>query len=237
LPVHIWSVADRESQAVHRRIRETDLELYPWWEQVWAQARAVTLGLGETLGPVLGSRPLLCELRLPRNLIVQLPGTTVADFSLKGIIDLLLLDPGATPPDPIDPDLSRTSCWVIDFKTGAAEGLTADRISEGIGVQPVLYALATRALGAISTSISLHTVDEPLEPQVKLDDVIDLAPIFRSLDILHRDGIFGMRDDADNAYGYSPAYPMATRSIPGYILEAKWALVHGGAPAGDDDDV
>ena len=43
--------------------------------------------------------------------------------------------------------------------------------------------------------------------------------------------MFGMRADADNAYGYSPSYPMATRFVPANILEAKWALVHGAAPA------
>ena len=33
-----------------------------------------------------------------------------------------------------------------------------------------------------------------------------------------------MRADADNAYGYSPSYPMATRFVSGSILEAKWTL-------------
>ena len=83
--------------------------------------------------------------------------------------------------------------------------------------------------------MSLHTVDAELKPQVDLDQIIDGVSIFRSLDILHRDGIFGMRDDANNAYGYAPNYPMATRFIPGDILEAKWALVHGGAPGEGDD--
>ena len=49
LPVFIWAAADREAQAVRRRAHEAQLDLYPWWEQVWQQARGVTLGLGETL--------------------------------------------------------------------------------------------------------------------------------------------------------------------------------------------
>jgi hypothetical protein len=230
LPVFIWAAADRETQAVHRRARETELELYPWWEQVWAQARGVALGLGETLAPVLPDRPFLCEMRLPRNLIIALPGTALADFSLNGRIDLLLLEPGATPPDPVEPDLARHTCWVIDFKTGSAQKLAKKQIDEGRGLQPILYALAAQALGAVATSVSLHTVDAPLKPQVQLDNIVDTATIFRSLDILHRDGIFGMRADADNAYRYAPSYPMATRFIPGTVLDAKWALVHGGAP-------
>ena len=120
---------------------------------------------------------------------------------------------------------------MIDFKTGSAQGLSAKKIGDGKGLQAVLYALAVRARGATSTAISLHTSDAPLKPQVQLDDVLRITPLFRSLDKLHRDGVFGMRADADNAYGYSPAYPMATRFVPGAILEAKWALVHGAMPA------
>ena len=120
---------------------------------------------------------------------------------------------------------------MIDFKTGAAPSLSAKKIAEGKGLQPVLYALAVQALGAVSTEISLHTGDAPLKPQVRLDDVLGITPLFHSLDQLHRAGVFGMRPDAGNAYGYSPSYPMATRFVPSNVLEAKWALVHGTAPA------
>jgi len=51
----------------------------------------------------------------------------------------------------------------------------------------------------------------------------------------HVRAVFGMRADADNAYGYSPSYPLATRFIPGAILEAKWALVHGIAPVAGEE--
>ena len=50
--------------------------------------------------------------------------------------------------------------------------------------------------GAVSTAISLHTGDAALKPQVQLDDVLANAALFLSLDKLHRDGIFGMRQQA-----------------------------------------
>jgi hypothetical protein len=124
---------------------------------------------------------------------------------------------------------------VVDFKTGAAQSLTAKKIGEGTGLQALLYALAVRACGAASTAVSLHTTDAPLKPQVQLDDALEITPLFRSLNKLHRDGVFGMRPDAANAYGYSPSYPMATRFVPSDILEAKWALVHGAAPGKEDE--
>jgi len=71
---------------------------------------------------------------------------------------------------------------------------------------------------------------------VDLDAALQNASLFHSLEILHRSGIFGMRPDAESDYGFSPAYPLATRFIPRLVLEAKWALVHGGAAGAEEDD-
>jgi PD-(D/E)XK nuclease superfamily len=221
--------ANREVSAVRRRAKAAHVDLYPWWTQVWGQARTIALGLGDTLMPRLQEMQFLAEFRLPDNLIVALPGCDHADFVLKGRIDLLLVEPGNTPRDLNHGDFSGCTCWVIDFKTGSAQNLASKKSGEGKGLQAILYALAIRACGAISTTISLHTADAPLKAQTNLDEVTKATTLFRSLDKLHREGVFGMRPDADNAYGYSPAYPMATRFIPSNILEAKWALVHGAA--------
>ncbi len=225
--------ADREKQQVQEWALATGMKLYPWWGQVWGEAWAIALNLGETLAPLLSERHWLTELRLPSDLMIALPGIEQADFVLKGRLDLLLFEPGSKI-GAAQTDFSGCSCWVIDFKTGAAQGLSAKRLEEGMGLQPVLYALAVRKMGATSMAISLHTCDAPLKQQVQLEGVLEKTTIFRSLDMLHRDGIFGMRADADNAYGYSPAYPMATRFVPGDILEAKWALVHGGDTASEE---
>jgi len=96
--------------------------------------------------------------------------------------------------------------------------------------------MAMRKLGAGATAISLLTRNEPLEEQVQLDDVLQDEALFRSLETMHRGGIFGMKGDAEKEYGFSPVYPLATRFVPPYILEAKWALVHGGMPGDEEDD-
>ena len=82
----------------------------------------------------------------------------------------------------------------------------------------------------------MQTGDAPLKPQVELEDVLGMTSLFRSLDKFHREGVFGMRPDADNAYGYSPAYPLATRFVASHLLEAKWSLVHGVAPGPVEED-
>jgi hypothetical protein len=233
-PVLIRAAADREAQAVNARARAAGIELYPWWGQVWAQSRRLALDLSETLAPYLQDRQFLYEFRLPQD-VIALPGTDQADFLLKGRIDLLFVEPGAVSHDLAQGDFSGCACWVIDFKTGSAQSLGDKKIGEGQGLQAILYALAARARGAVTTSISLHTRDTPLKPQVRLEDLPGTAALFRSLDKFHRDGVFGMRAGVDNAYGYSPPYPMATRFVPKNILEAKWALVHGVAPGGEEE--
>ncbi len=84
--------------------------------------------------------------------------------------------------------------------------------------------------------MSLQTFDAPLQPQIQITQVLAGAALFQGLGRLHRDGIFGMRPDADNDYGFAPAYPMATRFIDREILAAKWKLVHGAALAPEENE-
>ena len=46
-----------------------------------------------------------------------------------------------------------------------------------------------------------------------------------------------MRADADNAYGYSPSYPMATRFVPASDPRGEMgARARGRARAGEEDE-
>jgi len=211
-------------------------ELYPWWNHVHGQARAIALGLGEALAPHLHEHYFLSEFRLPPDVRVSLPGVAESDFSLRGQIDLLLIETGAAPFDPAHGVFDHAPHWVIDFKTGSAKNLTEKKLENGIGLQAVLYALAVRALGSGPVAVSLHTFDAPLKKQVQIDQVLTHTALFQSLDRFSRMGIFGMRADASNEYGFAPGYPMATRGISAEILEAKWALVHGAALLGGESE-
>ncbi|HEX4140406.1 MAG TPA: PD-(D/E)XK nuclease family protein, partial [Candidatus Methylacidiphilales bacterium] len=232
----VQNVAERTARRVRERAAEREIELYPWWEQVWAQARSVAVGLAENLEPVVRGRRFEVEYRLPPGRVAALPGSPLADFELKGRIDLLLFPPGEGNVDPTAESFPGTPCWVVDFKTGSAKALKAKDVARGLGLQSLLYAMAMRSLGAGPTVFSLLTRNAVLKEQVDLDAALQDAALFRSLEIMHRAGIFGMRADAENEYGFSPAYPLATRFIPKYILEAKWARVHGGLPVEEEDD-
>jgi hypothetical protein len=229
-------IADRESLRLRERARVSGLRLYPWWEHVRARAKAISFGLGETLAPHLRDKVFLSEFTLPENLLVALPGAALRDFELRGRIDLLLIGPETGTPDPERADFSGGNVWVIDFKTGAAGTLTGKKIAKGMGLQTVLYALAVRGLGAREIGLSLHICDKPLKRQVELGDVVADESIFRSLDLLHRVGVLGARGGAENDYGFAPGCPMATCPVPSEVLEAKWALVHGGAPENGEEE-
>jgi hypothetical protein len=218
---------DREPVRLRAIAGQAETELYPWWTHVWGQARAIALSIGEALAPELRERVLLSEYRLPSGLRTAPPGVDASDFALRGQIDLLLLEPGSAPFDRMNPDFTNCSCWIIDFKTGSAKNLNEKKLEKGVGLQAILYALAVRALGGEVIAVSLQTFDTPLKPQLQIEQVMSATPLFRSLDRFHRAGIFGLRPDAENEYGFAPAYPLATRSIASGILEAKWALVHG----------
>ena len=108
---------------------------------------------------------------MPEGLAVALPGTTAADFELKGRVDLIMAMPGSAPCDPVAGEFTDTACWVVDYKTGSAKKLTDKKIAAGEGLQPVLYALAVQKLGAAEVDVSIQTRDAELEPQVSLDDI------------------------------------------------------------------
>jgi hypothetical protein len=223
---HLRDLIEQEPQRTKALAGRSGVTLYPWWNHVWSQARSIALALGRDLAPFLAERQFESEYKLAKRL-VALPGTDLADFELSGRIDLLLIEPGAIPFDPVGHPFTDCSCWVIDFKTGAAKNLSPRSLDNGLGLQPMLYALAIRAAGARSIAVSLQTYDAALKPQVQIEQVEANVALFRSLDRMHRTGIFGQRPEPDGDYGFRRAYPMATRPIPRSVLEAKWALTHG----------
>jgi hypothetical protein len=223
-PVLLWSAADRQAAAIRNRAQTARMELYPWWNQVLGEAKTRSLQLAETLAPLLPEHFFLSEFKLPPDLMIALPGSPHRGFELKGRIDFLRLEEREPAGTPERPDFTGASCWVIDFKTGSSKALTSKNILKGVGLQAVLYALAARALGAATTSMSVLTPDSEATVQLNLDGRVD--PLLAALEKFHREGIFGMRPDAESDYGFAPSYPIATQFVPSDILEAKWELTH-----------
>ena len=227
LASRLRAVADREARDLRGRLERAQAEAYPWWQSVWDQARGRALNVAEAVAPLLEGKAALAEYVL-RPRMVALPGAAVADFELKGRIDLLVLE-GAF--DAVEADFSGCAAQVVDFKTGSASGLTPANAEKGKGLQAMLYALWVRAAGAAYVGARLETgLDTAAEMAV--EKIEAQRRLFQSLDRLHRQGVFGMHEENESDYGYRAAYPLATLRIDKEILAVKWALTHGAAELG-----
>ncbi len=231
LQSRVRAAAERDLKQVQKRARDAGLELYPWWRQMWAQARSVACGLAQGLGPELAGRKVLTEIRLPRSLAVALPGAALGDFEVRGRVDLVLVEPATAPVSADLPDFTDCRAWVIDFKTGADSGLSERRLQKGQGLQIALYGLGLRALGAEAVSLSVLTPGAELKRQLAGEKVLVMEEPFRTIDAIHRTGVFGQSPAEDREHGFAPAYPLTTRAVPRDVLQAKWAIEHGGEGA------
>jgi hypothetical protein len=227
LEARVRAAAERGAQAVQKRARELGIELYPWWRQLWAQSQAVALALAKVLTPELADKKALAEIQLPKPLEIALPGAARATFALRGKLDLLLLEPADATASHSAPEVRGCRAWIIDFKTGADSGLTEKRLENGRGLQIALYGLALRALGAEPVSMSVLTPGAVLKRQIEETGSRGSSEPFRTLEAMHRAGIFGQSDQEDRAHGFAPDYPLTTRTIPREVLKAKRALERG----------
>jgi hypothetical protein len=231
LRTRLDAAAERDWKAVQKRARDAGVDLYPWWRQMWAQARAVAFALGRGLETELDGKKALTEFTLPKTIEIALPGAARAEFALRGRLDLVLIEPATASTTQNVPDFAQCRAWVIDFKTGHDSGLTDKRLQKGHGLQTALYGLALRALGAESVAISVLTPGAVLKRQLTDGQLLALEEPFRTIDAMHRTGVFGQAPVEDREHGFAPDYPMTTRAIPREVLEAKWEIERGGEGA------
>jgi hypothetical protein len=231
LEARVRGAAEHDAKSVENHARDLGIELYPWWRQLWAQSRAVAHSLAQVLAPELAGKTALGEIDLPRPLEIALPGADRATFDLRGKLDLLLLEPPMTPGANTAFDPRGARAWIIDFKTGADTGLTEKRLEKGHGLQIALYGLALRALGAEPVALSVLTPGSVLKRQLEETGTRGPSEPFRTLEAMHRGGLFGQSDQEDRAHGFAPDYPITTRAIPREVLKAKRALARSGEGA------
>ena len=155
--------------------------------------------------------------------------------------DIDLIDANAVAPDynvqlipeefePAGP-FAHCRAWVIDFKTGSDSSLTDRRLQKGQGLQIALYGLGLRALGAEAVTLSVLTPGAELKRQLADEKVLAMQEPFRTIDAIHRTGVFGQSPAEDREHGFAPDYPMTTRAVAHDVLQAKWAIEHGGEGA------
>lgn len=186
-----------------------------WWDAGWTEAIWVAENLLAGINTVPDWPYLTAEWELPRGVEAKI--SSGHTLHLRGRIDLLLAE---------TPTLNGGKLWVLDYKTGHTEKLSASKLVKGTGVQVALYALALHALGARDVAASLVRPGEPVAPELDLADVRAASALWEGLCRMQDTGVFGMRRAVRPDFGFASEYPLATLGIDTDDLAAKWDLTH-----------
>jgi len=192
-----------------------------WWLAGWREARWLARALAENLRGVSGFPWIEAEMKLPTRAAFACANGRA--LCLRGQVDLLLME---RRPGKGDKAFEGQKLWVLDYKTGEGEPISAKKFARGTGVQPALYALAFHTAGAGQIDASIVTPWEPLWPQIGLAEILACQSLWDELCRMQETGIFGMRGELRPEFSFRKDYPLATLEVPLDIIETKWALTH-----------
>lgn len=218
----VCEAADERRLIVERLCHSLGKTIPDWWQSGWLNAIYLTRHLGKKVGEVKNWGWIAAELPIGRDGAVKIGQNT--ELQMRGQIDLLLAVTEAT-------DFRGQKIWIVDYKTGGTKELKDsdlhDSLVKGTALQLGLYALAIRALGATEVDVSIVSFAvKVVAPQLSVTDLEEQTAVFAGLATMQRTGIFGMKGEIRPAFGYGPAYPLATLPIDNDVLEDKWALTH-----------
>ena len=151
------------------------------------------------------------------------------DFLLKGRIDFLRVERKAKSSCPLERPIFPVAPAGSSISRPARRSAQRKDCPQGRSACRRSFTRSPSAPSALHQLPYCSRLRRPAESMAEkqLDLVFwPSTPFCASLEKLHRDGVFGMRPDANSEYGYAPNYPIATQFVPSHILEAKWELTH-----------
>jgi hypothetical protein len=182
-----------------------------WWlrlhEQTLSGAESMASHAAELIES--GFRLGMTEWRLPDGTRVK---SDACDLPVTGRIDLALYTE------------NDRKCMVIDFKTGAPPTLTPATVSDGTGLQILLYSLSM----AEDAPISMAVVHPAAAPRIRSADELaadeSVAAVLSMLSRMHETGVFGGMGDPREEFKRSHDYPLAHLRVNPDILAVKRRL-------------
>lgn len=185
-------------------------EVPPLWKAAWTEAGWLSERM---MGPLVddsGWRSARGEERIEQDV-----ATGAGPLRITGRIDLILS------PEKLVGEVWPAECRILDFKTGAKEGLKAGELEKNGGMQVALYILALEALGVERISGGLARPDEAPVAELELAGV-KAERWWNTLARMMETGSFGLRGEQEPEFGFGPRYPLATLPIDDGLLEEKW---------------
>lgn len=200
--------------------------LSPLWHEQWGVAQQQALNLADLVSNTFQELSLATEYPLPEG--ARWTAADGASISLSGRIDALLVDhpehPGAV--------------WVIDFKTGGDSALKQKKLSDGEGLQLVLYGGALSDVWQCRVNLTLvKPGDQSIEAQLALGPGEDPSGTLAGLARIGRTGRVGFAGRLRSEYAYVGDYPIAFIAPPSEIVASKWIQTHPNLklPKGTED--
>jgi hypothetical protein len=230
----ILDSARRFKENVRQLCAAVGRQLPDWWTSGWSNALYVADSLAVKLSDLAGDwTHMASEWTLDSP--THIPLGANESLRVRGRIDLILARGERD-----ESRLSFSDLWVIDYKTGRERGFNVwelrrnelpeqklrKQLVKGRGVQLALYALAARALGALSVQLTLLGLADQLEPQFDVGHALAHADFWRELNQMQESGVFGMLGPVHAEYGFAHDYPLATLGIDPDLLQEKWVLTH-----------
>lgn len=213
---HISNLSQQIHSKVNKAFSSVNRKLPSWWNGHFQEALKISIDLGKKVSENLNQYFILTEYNLPKE--SHISTTNGYKIPITGRIDLIAINNQRQPED------AQESLWIIDYKTAKRPSMTPHQVTQGNGLQLILYGMVFKDRGTNDIQFSIMNPDMALKPQLHLDKITGSEGIFLAMERIHKTGILGQRNTSNNPYGYAPPLPYSHLTIAEDLISAKWNL-------------
>ena len=198
-----------------------------YWESFHAELEAICEVLLEKVLALDAGHFVAAEVSLPAGATIPL-GDAGGRFPVYGRVDLVRID---------RTDWLHAKVDVVDFKTGQDAKLSAVKMGrDGSSLQLGIYLEAMRSVGAPHGRVHLLKPDAGDGGSLGMEELPEALACLAQLGRHLESGIYGALTTDYSEYSPSGcAWPLASASVPGKILKAKFAVTFGVSAESTED--
>ncbi|MEM9444478.1 MAG: PD-(D/E)XK nuclease family protein [Verrucomicrobiota bacterium] len=197
--------------------QSVDKHVPEWVDSVVRRGRSIAGDIGLKLNDFGDGWKVEVEKKLVEGSKLQFGS---GEMDVSGRLDLLLTH-----------QASR-EWWVIDFKTGDPDLLSAASLKKGKGLQVAIYVKALKeSLGENGFGNLLSARSALKEKLLRANEDAEWNSVLEGLNKIQSHGVIGWSGSLFNQYSFSGVYPLATLPVDGKLLIEKWMKTHKGLEA------
>jgi hypothetical protein len=222
----VFAELPRREDALDALARELTGQRRRWpddryWDSFHAELAELTRRLLEQVYQLPSHRFVGTEVKLPAGTLLALGADDIA-VGVSGRMDLVLSD---------RPEWGGAQVEIVDFKTGADAKLSAAAMAGGASLQLGIYLAAVGTLGVAGGRVWMLKSDPAKSAHLPMEELPAALSGLAQIAAHLRSGRYGARtvDRTEFSHGYE--WPVACAPIPQAMLEKKFAVTFGTAPA------